>query len=212
MCCIEGEIRRAGHPPVDLAPALERRPRRERPWQPMRSMRRRRILDQRGLWTHRAGGSFMANGAAEALPWLRGTARLLRRATSRRCREGIRVARNLCVTSGHRGRTARSCALTCCIRDSRALGSRRLAARRSRWPVLMTGVRLAASVVAPTVASVGSMPLTISADRAGAIPAGHHWNYNDFFPRTLSVQRGSIIRFSIQGFRMAILLPAGQSA
>jgi len=101
---------------------------REPPWQPMRSMRRRRILDQRELWTHRAGGSFMANGAAEALPWLRGTARLLRRATSRRCREGIRVARSICVTSGHRGRTARSCALTCCIRDSRALGSRRLAA------------------------------------------------------------------------------------
>jgi plastocyanin len=84
--------------------------------------------------------------------------------------------------------------------------------RRSRWPILMTGVLLAASVVAPTVASAGSAPLTISADRAAAIPAGHEWSYNDFFPRTLSVQRGSTIRFSIQGFHTATLLPAGQSA
>src|SRR5664279_573175 len=45
-----------------------------------------------------------------------------------------------------------------------------------------------------------------------AIPAGHDWGFNDFFPRTVSVHSGATIQFSIQGFHTATLMPAGVSA
>jgi plastocyanin len=57
--------------------------------------------------------------------------------------------------------------------------------------------------------AAASAPLTITADRAAAIPAGHNWSYNDFFPRAISVHRGATIRFAIQGFHTATLVPAG---
>ena len=84
--------------------------------------------------------------------------------------------------------------------------------RRSRMTLLVAGVLLGAQAVVPATASAATTPLTITADRAAAIPAGHLWGYNDFFPRALSVHRGATIRFSIQGFHTATLLPAGMSA
>ena len=84
--------------------------------------------------------------------------------------------------------------------------------RRSRVTLLVAGLLLGAQAVVPATASAATTPLTITADRAAAIPAGHLWGYNDFFPRTLSVKRGATIRFSIQGFHTATLLPAGVSA
>ncbi|MEA2549938.1 MAG: hypothetical protein QOI00_1940 [Chloroflexota bacterium] len=84
--------------------------------------------------------------------------------------------------------------------------------RRSRMTVLVAGLLLGAQAVIPTTATATTRPLTITADRAAAIPAGHLWSYNDFFPRALSVSRGSTIRFSIQGFHTATLLPAGMAA
>lgn len=84
--------------------------------------------------------------------------------------------------------------------------------RRFRWPVLVTGGLLVISLLAPGGAAARSRPLTISADRAAAIPAGHEWGYNDFFPRVLSVHRGATIAFSIQGFHTATLLPGGMAA
>jgi plastocyanin len=84
--------------------------------------------------------------------------------------------------------------------------------RRSRMTLLVAGLLLGAQAVVPATASAATTPLTITADRAAAIPAGHNWGYNDFFPRTLSVRQGSTIRFSIQGFHTATLLPAGVSA
>jgi plastocyanin len=84
--------------------------------------------------------------------------------------------------------------------------------RRSLFVVLAVGLLIAAQVIAPVAASAVTRPLTITADRAAAIPAGHLWGYNDFFPRTLSVHPGATIRFSIQGFHTATLLPAGMSS
>lgn len=52
----------------------------------------------------------------------------------------------------------------------------------------------------------------IAADAPEAVPAGHLWSFNDYFPRTLTVQQGSIVSFAIKGFHTATLLPAGMTA
>jgi hypothetical protein len=33
---------------------------------------------------------------------------------------------------------------------------------------------------------------TITADRAAAVPAGHRWAFNDFFPRTATIETGDL--------------------
>jgi plastocyanin len=68
-----------------------------------------------------------------------------------------------------------------------------------------------ALALAPAVAAADA-PIIVSADMPAAVPAGHLWSYNDFFPRTLSVAQGQTIGFAIQGFHTATLLPAGVSA
>jgi plastocyanin len=78
--------------------------------------------------------------------------------------------------------------------------------------LLVGGLMLGTQLVVPATATAASPPLTITADRAAAVPAGHLWSYNDFFPRVLSIRQGTTIRFSIQGFHTATLLPAGISA
>ncbi len=67
----------------------------------------------------------------------------------------------------------------------------------------------AAIAVVPVAAA---SPLTITADMPAAVPAGHNWGFNDFFPRALKVPTGSTIQFLIEGFHTATLLPAGASA
>ena len=52
----------------------------------------------------------------------------------------------------------------------------------------------------------------ISADAPEAVPAGHIWGYNDFFPRTLTVAQGSTVSFAIKGFHTGTILPAGMTA
>ena len=84
--------------------------------------------------------------------------------------------------------------------------------RRSRFALFAAGLFLAAQLLIPATAAAATPTLTITADRAAAIPAGHDWGYNDFFPRVVSVHRGATIRFSIQGFHTATLLPAGMAA
>ncbi|HEY4753417.1 MAG TPA: hypothetical protein VIH37_09040 [Candidatus Limnocylindrales bacterium] len=59
--------------------------------------------------------------------------------------------------------------------------------------------------LAPVDAAAG--PLTITADMPAAVPAGHNWGFDDFFPRALTVNRGSTIQFAIEGFHTATLLP-----
>ena len=48
---------------------------------------------------------------------------------------------------------------------------------------------------------------TITADRASAIPAGHKWSFNDFFPRTATIATGGTFQFTNEGFHTATLLP-----
>ncbi len=60
---------------------------------------------------------------------------------------------------------------------------------------------------APPVAAAG--PLVIQADQPAAVPAGHLWGFNDFFPRHATVAEGQTIGFAIEGFHTATLLPAG---
>jgi plastocyanin len=57
-----------------------------------------------------------------------------------------------------------------------------------------------------------SSPLTITADMPAAVPVGHNWTFNDFFPRSVRVPTGSTIQFLVEGFHTATLLPAGVSA
>ncbi len=67
----------------------------------------------------------------------------------------------------------------------------------------------AAMVVAPVAAS---SPVTVTADMPAAVPAGHNWAFNDFFPRSLKVATGSTVQFALEGFHTATLLPAGVTA
>lgn len=50
-------------------------------------------------------------------------------------------------------------------------------------------------------------PPTITADMPSAVPAGHLWGYNDYFPRTMTVQQGTTVDFALLGFHTATLLP-----
>jgi len=80
-------------------------------------------------------------------------------------------------------------------------------------PVLATMALVAAQAIAlaPPVAAADG-PIVIAADMPSAVPAGHLWGFNDFFPRSLNVTQGQTIGFAIQGFHTATLLPAGVSA
>lgn len=60
--------------------------------------------------------------------------------------------------------------------------------------------------LAPPV-EASTTPLTITADMPSAVPAGHNWGFNDFFPRALTVARGSTIQFALEGFHTATILP-----
>ena len=71
-------------------------------------------------------------------------------------------------------------------------------------------VSQALAMAPPVAADTG--PIVITADMPAAVPAGHMWAFNDFFPRSLSVTQGQTIGFAIQGFHTATLLPAGVSA
>lgn len=82
------------------------------------------------------------------------------------------------------------------------------------WKPLAVGLTLVASqaiALAPHVAAADG-PIVITADMPSAVPAGHMWSFNDFFPRRLRVTQGQTIGFAIQGFHTATLLPAGVSA
>jgi plastocyanin len=65
------------------------------------------------------------------------------------------------------------------------------------------GAVIAASPVTPT--------FTITADNVAAVPAGHKWAFNDYFPRSATVAQGTTIAFATQGFHTATLLPTSWS-
>lgn len=53
---------------------------------------------------------------------------------------------------------------------------------------------------------------TITADRASAVPADHRWAFNDFFPRTATIETGGTFQFASEGFHTATLLPLSWTA
>lgn len=79
---------------------------------------------------------------------------------------------------------------------------------------LGAAISLLAGSLAIGVSPVGaaSPPLTITADQPAAVPTGHLWGFNDFFPRSLTVHKGQTIQFVLQGFHTATLLSKGSSA
>jgi plastocyanin len=89
-----------------------------------------------------------------------------------------------------------------------------------RAPGLRTlGSLLAAGALAVGQLSLAAIPvaaaapsLVVTADQPAAVPAGHNWAFNDFFPRSLTVTQGTTIGFMIEGFHTATLLPAGVTA
>jgi plastocyanin len=67
-------------------------------------------------------------------------------------------------------------------------------------------------VSVPTVLGAPVTPqFTITADRAGAVPAGHRWAFNDYFPRTATIETGGTFQFATEGFHTATLLPLSWS-
>lgn len=73
----------------------------------------------------------------------------------------------------------------------------------------LVGMLLAAGAT-PVAAAAPSLVVTV--DQPQAVPSGHNWAFNDFFPRSLTVVQGSTIGFMIEGFHTATLLPATTSA
>jgi len=83
--------------------------------------------------------------------------------------------------------------------------------RIRRLMAIGAGLLLAIQLVGAPVAAAASSPLTITADNPAAVPAGHLWTFNDFFPRTLSIHRGQKIVLDVQGFHTITLLPKGMT-
>ena len=71
---------------------------------------------------------------------------------------------------------------------------------------LVAGLLLTAGSAAAVV-SPATPVFTITADRAAAIPAGHKWAFNDYFPRTATIAQGSTVEFTTEGFHTTTLLP-----
>ncbi len=93
------------------------------------------------------------------------------------------------------------------IPHSRRLGLRPIGSLIAAAALVTAQLGIAA---APVLAVAPS--LVVTADNPAAVPAGHNWSFNDFFPRVLSVPQGSTIGFAIEGFHTATLLPAGTTA
>lgn len=84
-----------------------------------------------------------------------------------------------------------------------------------RWSPLIAASVLIGAVLLATgsvaVAAPVTPQFTITADRASAIPAGHRWSFEDFFPRTATIATGGTLQFTNEGFHTATLLPTSWS-
>jgi plastocyanin len=81
--------------------------------------------------------------------------------------------------------------------------------RAPRRLAVVMGALLVGALWGPAPAFAAASPFLVTADRPGAVPSGHNWSFNDFFPRTFSVHRNQVLAFSLQGFHTATLLPKG---
>ena len=85
-----------------------------------------------------------------------------------------------------------------------------------RGPSLIVASALIGGLLLTAGGAAAAAPVTpqfsISADRSAAIPAGHNWSFNDFFPRTATITTGGTFQFTNGGgFHTATLLPANWS-
>jgi len=78
--------------------------------------------------------------------------------------------------------------------------------------IAATGLVAGTLVIGVSPVGAAAPPLTIFADQPAAVPTGHTWGFNDFFPRSLTVHKGQTIQFVLEGFHTATLLPRGLSA
>ncbi len=81
-----------------------------------------------------------------------------------------------------------------------------------RGTSLAAAVALIGGLLLASSSAVSAAPVTpqftITADRAAAVPAGRRWSFNDFFPRTATIETGGTFQFASEGFHTATLLPA----
>jgi plastocyanin len=83
----------------------------------------------------------------------------------------------------------------------------------------VAGSLLAAAALVGTLLAAGAAPvaaaapsLVVTADQPQAVPKGHNWTFDDFFPRSLTVAQGTTIGLALAGFHTATILPAGTTA
>ena len=84
-----------------------------------------------------------------------------------------------------------------------------------RGITFVSAMALIGGLLLVSVSAVAAAPITpaftITADRAAAVPAGHLWGFNDFFPRTATIETGGTLQFASEGFHTATLLPLSWS-
>ena len=84
-----------------------------------------------------------------------------------------------------------------------------------RWSPILAVTVLIGGLFFSTAGVAGAAPVTplftITADRATAVPTGHKWSFNDFFPRTATIATGGTFQFTNEGFHTATLLPTSWS-
>jgi plastocyanin len=85
---------------------------------------------------------------------------------------------------------------------------------RNRWRTTVAGATLfiLGQLVLAAPVGAASGPAIVTADMPSAVPAGRLWSFNDFFPRTVTVQTGSDLQFTNEGFHSFTVLPLGSNA
>ena len=85
--------------------------------------------------------------------------------------------------------------------------------RAPAWkPVAAAAVLLLGQTLVTAAPAVAAGPITIVADQPAAVPVGHNWSFDDYFPRSLKVPQGTTLQFVSEGFHTSTLLPHGISA
>jgi len=79
-------------------------------------------------------------------------------------------------------------------------------------PLAAAGVLLLGQAFISAAPAVAAAPVTITADLPAAVPAGHNWAFDDYFPRSVSVPQGTTVLFVNEGFHTSTLLPHGLTA
>jgi plastocyanin len=86
-----------------------------------------------------------------------------------------------------------------------------------RATALIPLIALVGGLLLTTSSVVAAAPVTpqftIAADNIAAVPVGHKWAFNDFFPRSATIAQGATFQFvNGGGFHTATLLPSSWTA